>query len=199
MALGGIGMYLLLTLLTRFAQTPGTAGYGFGLSVFEAGLTLVPFSVMGFVAGRLNPKISTRLGARTTLAASSVTVLVAFLVFLFTHTHVIEILTAQAILGFGVGAVSAAMPAVILAVTPAAETSSAMAFNQVVRSINFSFGSAIGGLVPAAHPPTAQTFPTDHGYTIAAASGMAITTLTVVVVVRAGHKQRPGTDRAWNP
>ena len=198
MALGGVGMYLLLTLLTRFAQTPESAGYGFGLSVFEAGLTLVPFSVMGFVAGRLHPKISTRFGARTTLATSSATILAAFLVLLPAHTSVIEILTAQAILGFGVGAFSAAMPAVILTVTPAAETSSAMAFNQVVRSVGFSFGSAIGGLVLAAHTPTAQNFPTNHGYTVAAATGMAIMTLTIltaVTVVRAGHTRRP-TDPA---
>jgi predicted MFS family arabinose efflux permease len=44
------------------------------------------------------------------------------------------------------------MPAVILTVTPIGETSSAMAFNQVVRSVGFSLGSAVGGLVLAAHP-----------------------------------------------
>ncbi len=32
MLVGGIGMYLLLTLITRYAQTPPGAGYGFGLS-----------------------------------------------------------------------------------------------------------------------------------------------------------------------
>jgi MFS family permease len=34
MLVGGVGMYLLLTLITRYAQTPRTAGYGFGLTTF---------------------------------------------------------------------------------------------------------------------------------------------------------------------
>lgn len=55
MFIGGIGMYLLLTLITRYAQTPHSAGYGFGLTTFVAGLVLVPFSVLGFVAGKLPP------------------------------------------------------------------------------------------------------------------------------------------------
>lgn len=42
------------------------------------------------------------------------------------------------------------MPGVILAVTPERETSSAMSFNKVVRSVAFSLGSAIGGQMLAA-------------------------------------------------
>src|SRR3954469_8687713 len=35
MFVGGIGMYLLLTLITRYAQTPHDAGYGFGLTTLR--------------------------------------------------------------------------------------------------------------------------------------------------------------------
>ncbi len=45
---GGVGMYLLLSLITRYVQTPSSAGYGFGLNTFQAGLVLVPFSAPGF-------------------------------------------------------------------------------------------------------------------------------------------------------
>jgi MFS family permease len=41
--IGGMGMYLLLTIVTRYVQTPASAGYGFGVSTFVAGLALVPF------------------------------------------------------------------------------------------------------------------------------------------------------------
>ena len=54
---GGIGMYLLLTLVTRYVQTPAGTGYGFGFAVFVAGLVLVPFSALGFVGGRLAPAL----------------------------------------------------------------------------------------------------------------------------------------------
>jgi predicted MFS family arabinose efflux permease len=180
MFLGGIGMYLLLTLITRYAQTPHAVGYGFGLSVFEAGLILVPFSVLGFVAGKLNAPLRKRFGARVLLSGGAVVVLVACVLFATTRGHLAELVAAMGILGFGVGAFSAAMPAVILAVTPAGETSSAMAFNQVVRSVGFSLGSAIGGLVLAAHTPAGQLFPTDNGYTMAAWLGVTALAVTTI-------------------
>lgn len=61
MFVGGSGMYLLLTLVTRYAQTPQSAGYGFGLTTFVAGLVLVPFSVLGFVAGRITQRVRERI------------------------------------------------------------------------------------------------------------------------------------------
>lgn len=180
MAFGGVGMYLLLTLLTRYAQTPSTTGYGFGLSVFWAGVALVPFSVAGFIVGKLSTKLNTRLGPRIVLAGSAATVLAAFLLFIAARDSVTDIVVELAILGLGVGGFSAAMPPLVLAVTPARETSSAMAFNQVVRSVGFSFGSAVGGLVLAAHTPLTLTFPTDHGYTTAAWIGVVIMAATVI-------------------
>ncbi len=70
MLAGATGMYLLLTLITRFTQTPRAAGYGFGLTTFEAGLVLVPFSLLGFLGGRVTPSLRARFGARRVLAAA---------------------------------------------------------------------------------------------------------------------------------
>jgi predicted MFS family arabinose efflux permease len=180
MLVGGVGMYLLLSLITRFVQTPSTAGYGFGLSTFEAGLVLVPFSIMGFVAGKLVPLLRGRVGARRVLAVSTVAILVAFVLFVSARQQLLGAVLAMAVLGAGVGAFSAAMPSVILSVTPEAETASAMGVNQVVRSIGFSIGSAVGGLVLAAH--TSGTFPRPSGYTSAAWVGMATTAASLLAI-----------------
>ena len=185
MLVGGVGMYLLLTLITRYAQTPRTAGYGFGLTTFVAGLVLVPFSLLGFVAGKLTPRLRERIGASPLLAGGAIVVLGAFAFFALARSSLAELLVAMAILGFGVGGFSAAMPAVILAVTPNSETSSAMSFNQVVRSVGFSLGSAVGGLVLAAGTDTGRLFPTDGAYTTAAWIGvasMAVTAMTSVAL-----------------
>ena len=187
MLVGGIGMYLLLTLITRFAQTPQGAGYGFGLTTFVAGLVLVPFSALGFVAGKLTPRVRERLDAPLLLAGSAVVVLGAFALFAVARSNLAELFVAMGVLGFGVGSFSAAMPGVILAVTPQRETSSAMSFNQVVRSVGFSLGSALGGLVLAAGTDTGHLFPTDGAYTTAALVGiaaMSLTALTSLVLAR---------------
>ncbi|WP_325039674.1 MFS transporter [Kribbella sp.] len=180
MLTGGVGMYLLFSLITRYVQTPAASGYGFGLNTFQAGLVLVPFSVLGFVAGRLVPQWRDRLGARLLLAASTAFVLAAFVLFALARSHLAEPIVAIGILGFGVGAFSAAMPTVILAVTPPAETASAMSVNAVVRSVGFSTGSALGGLILAAH--TTGVFPHESGYGAAAWIGATATAATLLII-----------------
>lgn len=187
MFLGGIGMYLLLTLATRYAQTPSGAGYGFGLDVFAAGLVLVPFSVFGFLAGKLVPRALRRVGAGSALTVSALIVLVALALFAGTRAGVVELCAVMAILGFGVGSFSAALPAVVLPVVPSAETSSVMSINQVVRSVGFSFGSAIGGLVLAAGTSPGSTFPGEDAYTSAAWVGVVVTAAAAIVSASVLH------------
>ncbi len=183
MLLGGIGMYLLLTLVTRYVQTPAGAGYGFGVDVFVAGLVLVPFSVLGFVGGKVVPPLRRRFATATVLAAGATAVLVALALFAACRSQLWLAFTVMGVLGLGVGIFSAAMPAAILAVTPAAETSSAMSFNGVVRSVGFSIGSALGGLTLAAYIPAGATFPDPAGYTTAAWLGAAAMAVTIVVAL----------------
>jgi predicted MFS family arabinose efflux permease len=176
----GIGMYLLLSLITRYVQTPASAGYGFHLNAFQAGLVLVPFSALGFAAGRIVPRLRERLTSRGLLAAGATVVLAAFVLFAMGRGHLAEPVAAISVLGFGVGTFSAAMPAVILAAIPAAETASAMSVNMVVRSVSYAIGSAVGGLVLAAY--TTDRFPRPAAYTTAAWTGAATTVATLLVI-----------------
>jgi hypothetical protein len=62
-----------------------------------------------------------------------------------------------------------------------------MSVNYVVRSVGYSLGSAIGGLVLAAGTDTGQLFPNDGAYTASALTGigaMAITTMTSLALAR---------------
>ncbi|MGH3273665.1 MAG: MFS transporter [Streptosporangiaceae bacterium] len=192
MLVAGMGMYLLLTLITRYVQTPGSAGYGFGASTFVAGLALVPFSALGFAAGKLAPLLGARLGAGRLLAVSAIIVLAACAVFAVARADLAEALVAMAILGCGVGIFSAAMPGVILAVTPASETSSAMGVNQVVRSTGFAIGSALGGFILADATSAGRTFPLNDGYTTAAWAGVAIMGLAAVLALILTLRQAVG-------
>jgi MFS family permease len=196
MFVGGIGMFLLLTLITRYAQTPHSAGYGFGLTTFVAGLVLVPFSALGFLAGKLTPRMLKSIGAPSLLASSAIVVLVAFVIFAFARSNLAELFVAMAVLGFGVGVFSAAMPGVILAVTRQSETSSAMSFNQVVRAVGFSLGSAVGGLVLAAGTDTGHLFPTDSAYTTAAFIGIAAMAVTAMTSIALAGQRAPQRQNA---
>jgi len=148
---------------------------------------------LGFAAAKLTPRLRERVGAPSLLAGSAVVVLVAFLVFATARSNLAELLVSMAILGFGVGSFSAAMPGVILAVTSSSETTSAMSFNQVVRSVGFSLGSAVGGLVLAAGTNTGHLFPTTGAYTTAALVGiaaMAVTAITSIALAGAPAREQ---------
>jgi predicted MFS family arabinose efflux permease len=199
MFVGGVGMYLLLTLITRYAQTPHSAGYGFGLTTFVAGLVLAPFSVLGFVAGKLTPRLRERIDAPLLLAGSAVVVGGGFVLFAAARSNLAELFVAMGVLGFGVGSFSAAMPGVILAVTPNSETSSAMSFNYVVRSVGYSLGSAIGGLVLAAGTNGGHLFPTNSAYTTAAFVGIAAMAITAISSVALARLRSPDTEPTAAP
>ncbi|GIG55858.1 MFS transporter [Longispora fulva] len=199
MFVGGSGMYLLLTLITRYAQTPHSAGYGFGLTTFVAGLVLVPFSVMGFVAGKLTPTFRRRIDASFLVAGSAVVVGGGFVLFAALRSNLAELFAAIGVLGFGVGGFAAAMPGVILAVTPASETSSAMSFNYVVRSVGYSLGSAIGGLILAAGTDTGHLFPNDSAYTTAALIGIAAMAFTTMTSLALARRRSPETSPTGAP
>ena len=53
------------------------------------------------------------------------------------------------------------MPGDILADTPERDTTSAMSYNKVHRSVAFSLGSAFGGLMLAAGTTTGHSSPVD--------------------------------------
>ncbi len=195
--LGGVGMYLLMSLVTRFVQTPPSAGYGFGASVIVAGLVLTPFSLLGFVAGKVMPALARRI--RAVLPLSCGVVLLATLIFLLARGELWQIFVVMAVAGFGVGCVFAAVPSFVIGAVPAAETGSAMSFNQVLRTIGFSAGSALCGAVLAGYTPAGAVLPTGAGYRTAALLGIAALAVTIVVtaaVSASGRRPRESPTRS---
>jgi predicted MFS family arabinose efflux permease len=182
MLVAGVGMYLLFSLLTRYVQTPSDAGYGFGLSGVLAGAALIPFSALGFVAGRLTPRLAVRLSARGAFAIAAVSVVIAGVLFALVPGSLVVTLAAMALLGFGVGGASAIMPRLVLDGVPAQETASVLSFNQIVRTVGFSIGSALAGLLLATATPAGALLPREQGYTLAALAVLPLLVLAAALV-----------------
>jgi predicted MFS family arabinose efflux permease len=168
MLIAGVGMYLLFSILTRYLQTPAGAGYGFALLGVAAGAALIPFSVFGFFAGKVVPGLIARITARWAYAAAALAVMIAAAIFAATTGSLILVLVVMAVLGFGVGGVSAVMPKLVLLGVPGTETASVLTINQIVRSIGFSIGSAIAGLILTLATPEETLLPAQSGYVTAA-------------------------------
>lgn len=199
--LGGVGMYLLISLMTRFVQTPRSAGYGFGSSVVVAGLVLLPFSVGSVVGSRLAPVVARRFGIDRVLPFGCGIFLVAMTFFLLERSAMWEVLVVMGLAGLGVGCTFAAMPGLVIRAVPATETGSAISVNQVLRTVGYSLGSALTGTVLAGATPHGAALPTGSGYTTAAILGIAIWVVTgIVSAVLPGAGRQPGVaDRTASP
>ncbi|HWU46469.1 MAG TPA: MFS transporter [Humibacter sp.] len=182
MLVAGVGMYLLFSLLTRYVQTPATAGYGFALPGVAAGAALIPFSVLGFIAGRVAPAAIARSSGRTVYAAAAISVMIAAALFAAAPDSPVAVLGAMAVLGFGVGGVSAVMPRLVLAGVPHTETASVLLINQIIRSIGFGIGSALAGMLLAGATRPGALSPQEHGYLAAAQWVLPLLALSIVVV-----------------
>jgi len=189
--MGGIGMYLLISLVTRYVQTPTSAGYGLGASVVVTGLILVPFSVGSLAAGRLVRVLVRTQPPVRLLPVSCLLSLAALLTFALAHGALWEIFVTMALAGLGVGMNFAVTPGLVVASVPAHETGSAMSFNQVVKYIGYSAGSALSAVILQAATAHGQSLPPESGYRTGALTGCAVwaaTALAAYVLVRTGGR-----------
>ena len=181
--LAGVGMYLLLSLVTRYMQTPRSSGYGLGSSVLVTGLVLIPFSATSLLARRIAAGLLHHLTPARVLALSCVPALAAVLVLAFDRAGLGQLLAVMGIAGLGVGCVFAVMPGLIVASVAADQTGSAISFNQVLRLIGYATGSALSAVILAAFTPGTSAFPTDQGYTTAALLAGLLWVITGVCVL----------------
>lgn len=181
--LAGVGMYLLLSLVTRYMQTPPAAGYGLGSSVLVTGLVLIPFSATSLLARRVAARLLKHLTAARVLALSCVPALASVLILAFDRAGLLQLLIVMGVAGLGVGCVFAVMPGLIVNAVPAGQTGSAISFNQVLRLIGYATGSALSAVILQAFTPRSSALPTDRGYTTAALVAGLLWVLTGVGVL----------------
>jgi EmrB/QacA subfamily drug resistance transporter len=160
----GIGMYAGLGFLPQFLQTPSSAGYGFGASVTESGLMLLPNAVGMFAVGLFSGRLAARFGSKNLLIVGSLVSAMSYFIVAFVHSSEIDIYVAMAVNGIGFGLAFAAMSNVVVAAVPPEQTGVAGGMNANIRTIGGSLGAAFMASIVAAGAP-ASGVPTEAGYT----------------------------------
>jgi MFS family permease len=151
---------------------------------------LLPFSVASVTASRVAPVIARRLSADAVLPVGCLLFLVAMGSFALFRGSLWELFVTMGVAGLGVGCTFAAMPALIVRAVPGRETGSAMSFNQVLRTVGYSAGSALSATVLEAFTPHGAALPQGRGYTVAAGIGVgvwAVTGVLALVLPRGGR------------
>ena len=174
----GVGMYAVFAFLPEFTQTPRSAGYGFGASITESGLLLLPAAAFMFLFGMISGRLSKIFGAKALLGAGGVISIATFVILTVAHTQKWEIVLAMAVEGIGFGLAFASMSNLVVAAVPREQTGVASGMNANIRTIGGSIGAAVMSSIVTSHPQ-ASGLPREAGYT----HGFAM--LTVVAVAAA--------------
>ena len=172
----GVAMYSAFAFFPQFLQTPSSAGYGFGASVTESGLMMLPQTVTAFVLGLVAGRMAQRVGSRNVLVIGSVLSAAGYLAFALVHEARWEIYLISALMGTGFGLAFAAMSNLIVAAVPPEQTGVASGMNANIRTIGGAIGAAAMASVVTAHAGPAG-LPTESGYT----NGFLLLTLSLLL------------------
>jgi EmrB/QacA subfamily drug resistance transporter len=180
----GFGMYASFILLPQYVETPTRAGYGFGASVTQAGLFMVPSTVAMLLVGAQTGRLEKLFGSKPPLLAGGVLALVSFLLLAFARGERWEIYLAAALLGSGIGLAFAAMANLIIESVGPGQTGVATGMNTVTRTVGGAFGGAATASLIAG-TLGGSGYPSAHGYTAAfglCAAALAIGVLTGLLI-----------------
>lgn len=179
----GIGMYAVLSLVNLYTQIPASAGYGFHLSLTATGLVLMPMSLGSITANRAASALVSRIGLYRVLPLGALVVCVDLVLLALWREHVAILVLGTFLLGTGVGAAYAVMPVLIVRHVPPSETGSATSFNQVLRTVGGSVGSAAISAIMLAYTSPTDDVPRGTAYTTAFLVTAAAAFLGVVAAV----------------
>ncbi|MFD0599511.1 MFS transporter [Catellatospora coxensis] len=180
----GIGLFAVMTFLPVYVQTPPEAGYGFGASVTEAGLILLPMTVTMFAGGLAAAGLERRHGSRAVLVAASAAQAASTVMLALGHDSRWLVLTALSLLGVALGIGISTMSNVIVAAVRPDQTGVANGVTANVRTIGGSLGVVIMAAVVGAYT-RADGRPAETGFTrgfwILAVAGLAATAVSLLL------------------
>lgn len=209
----GVGMYAAFGFLPQFLQTPPSAGYGFGVSVTQSGLMLLPSSVGMFALGLASGRLTARFGSRNLLITGVIVCATGYFALAFRHASELDIYLIMGFTGIGMGLAFSSMANVVVGAVPPEQTGVASGMNTNIRTIGGSIGAAFMATVVAGGTASTE-LPTEAGYTRgfitlgAAVTLAALAALYIPTTASRAHKEihadraiftSPGTEASHRP
>ena len=196
----GFAMFSSFLLIPQFAQAPESSGYGFGDTVSQAGLLLVPAAIFQLVAGPLAGGLGARIGFRTTLAGGAGLATMAFVLLALAHAHPWQFIVSAALLGCGISFAFASMANLIVGAVPQSEVGVATGINTIMRTVGGAFGAAVASAILTGNTIAGSSLPSEDAYTAAfvlsAVGGVLAIGAALLVPTRAAERARAAAAAA---
>jgi EmrB/QacA subfamily drug resistance transporter len=189
----GFGMFGSFLLVPKLVEMPASAGFGFGASVTEAGLYLLPSAAVMLVSGPAAGWLGNRFGSRTPLLIGIAFVALGFVQLAALHDEPWHIYFNSVLTGAGIGLAFAAMATLIVDAVPQTQTGIATGMNTIMRSIGGALGAQIAASIIGAA--------VDESHFVAAflvsAAGLALAFTAALFIPR--REPRTATRRLGEP
>ncbi len=184
----GAAMFAVYAFVPQFMQIPTVAGFGFGSSVTQAGLLMLPMLVTMAVTGSLSGPLAPRFSVKAQVISGSALSLVASLAFAELHDEPWQVALWTAIFGVGLGLAYSSMTSLIVQNVPREQTGAATGMNANIRTIGGSIGTALASSIITGHLQTTG-LPAESGFTdtfllLAAFSAAAVLLALAIPTVR---------------
>lgn len=163
--LTGVGLFAVTAFLPGFVQAPPESGYGFGATITQARLLLLPMTVMMSLVGLVSARLNSLVGARATLIGSTALNVASLALLTFAHEHLWQLLLATTLLGAAFGSAFATMATVIVDTVSPDQTGVANGVNANVRTIGGAAGTALMGGILSASIGLGD-LPSEDGYSL---------------------------------
>jgi EmrB/QacA subfamily drug resistance transporter len=161
----GFAMFGSFVLIPQFVQTPASAGYGFGATVTESGLFLLPSALLMLFAGPFSGRLGARYGSRVPLALGALSSGLSYAWLAVFHDARIDIYLASVLLGLGVGMALAAMANLVVEAVPPDVTGVASAINAIMRTIGGAVGAQVAAAIVSGSLAAGALYPAESGFT----------------------------------
>ncbi|NUS59275.1 MAG: MFS transporter [Streptomycetaceae bacterium] len=183
----GVNMFVGFLAVSQFVQMPErVAGYGFTASVLSASTVyLLPGALSAIVAAPIGGILVRRFGGRHALGVAGLISLVAYGFVMFAHDRSWQLIVVAIAVQSSVAIAYAAMPALIIAEVPMAQTGIANSVNAIARSVGSSLASAMVTSLLTSHliAGLPVKIPTEDAFTASFAIGAGAGLLVVLVAL----------------
>lgn len=142
-ALIGIPLFSLQTFVPQFLQAPTSTGYGYGMSVLQSVIVLLPLSVALFVMGFVSHHLIARYGFKRALIGGIAIVIVGCAFLVTPHVAIWQVAVASLFTGIGIGAVMTIMPVLVVTGVRVDQTGIAGGINANLRTVGGAIGTAL--------------------------------------------------------
>ena len=186
----GAAMFGIFAFLPQLMQVPAASGYGFGASVTEAGLLMLPMMVTMAVFGSVSGPLTRWVSSKAQLVAGSALASLSAFSLATSHDTRLMVALAGGVFGIGLGLVYSSMISLIVQSVPRHQTGAASGMNTNIRTIGASIGTAIVSSIVTSHPAAAG-LPAESGYTesFLILSAVALAAIAVALLVPTARRR----------